>query len=174
VATASVLGGLVAGGIITATLTYLVGRFVADAPSGVLAAVTAAALLVLLAGDLHVVSFRLPQRDRLIPSQRLDMRFPYGVAVFSAELGLGWRTVVPLNAPYGLVVALVVAPSWTAGLATAVAWGIGRYVPIAWALRYEARGRRSFPLVAYQRTFSVLALVALLAWTLLGVALAGA
>jgi hypothetical protein len=134
----SVVLGFVAGGLVTAAMVVLVGSllgWVSPTTRYVGAAVVAT---FLLARELGIVNYQLPERRRLIPSPRLDLPFPLGTFAFSAELGLGWRTVVPRAAPYGLLVAVMASASFPVGAVAAVGWGIGRAVPVLVAVRVRS------------------------------------
>ena len=130
--------GFLAGGALTATSAVIVGSLLGGVPGRARLAVAAAAVVVLLARELGMVPLRLPQRDRLVPSPRLDLPFPAGPFAFAAELGLGWRTVVPTSAPYGLLVAVGAVAAFPVALAAAAGWAMGRAVPVTRAAHRSA------------------------------------
>ncbi|MFC4118920.1 hypothetical protein [Nonomuraea zeae] len=148
--------GFLAGGLATAGLAMLAGGLVAWAPLPIRMAAVSAILLMLGARELGRWRIRLPQRSRLIPSERLELPFPWGSFAFAAELGLGWRTVVPTSLPYGLVVFVALHPTWQVALAAGLGWAAGRWVPVSLAVRRRAlvlagvateRSRSPWPIV---------------------------
>lgn len=131
----SVLLGFVAGGLITAAVAVLLGSLAGWISPTTRYAVAGVVVGVLLARETGIVKFRLPERNRLIPSPRLDQPFPFGTFAFAAELGLGWRTVVPTTAPYALLIVVLASASFPLGLVVAAGWGVGRAVPVLIAVR---------------------------------------
>lgn len=109
--------GLLAGGVLTATVLWLLSGLAAPIPAaGRDAAVLAVAALAVLR-DAGLLRIPLPQNARQVPQEVLHRSWRRGALTFGFELGTGVRTFLPASAPYVLAAALLLGAP---GLATAV------------------------------------------------------
>ena len=155
--------GLLVGGLITAFAAMVIGAFGSGLPFRVRMAVAGAVAMGCLVLEASRLPHSLPQRTRLIPSERLALRAPYGVFLFGVELGVGWRTAVPSTLPYALACLVAAFATWPAAMSVAAGWALGRWGPIAGAVHRKAIGDRTSRRWAEPRVTSLLGLSALLA-----------
>ena len=116
--------------IVGAATTYLVVWFgsqtVAVIDSMLRRGILILALAMLLASDFGVI--RLPKpKTRQVPMSVLRTPLTVRAWWFGVELGLGFRTIVPSAAPYGVWVTVLLLPISLVMLSTAaIAFGVGR------------------------------------------------
>jgi len=132
---ASVAGGLVAGGCVTATALWLFSGFgralpVAGRVVGLLVVAIAAA-----SRDAGI-DIRLPETQRQIASGVFDRGSHRGLALFGLQLGTGVLTYTSAGAPYVAAAGLLLAgPSYVGALLVGVGFGLGRLlVPVSQSL----------------------------------------
>ncbi|MGW1542018.1 hypothetical protein ACWCPM_17600 [Streptomyces sp. NPDC002309] len=119
--------GLLAGGVLTAGVLWLLSGLFTPLPAGVrqgliLAAASAAALR-----DAGRLTLRLPQNARQIPQDVLRRHLARGALQFGFELGTGVRTYVSASAPYAIAVAVLLSGGSSApALAAGLGFGAGR------------------------------------------------
>lgn len=130
--------GLTVGALLTTVVTLLLsgllGALVAQ-PARVGAAVVITVLM--LARELNLVRFPMPQNQRLIPNTTFRLGPFLGSFQFGMELGSGVRTYVTSSLPYALlaVIALVAPPG--AAFLGAVGFALGRLVMTSSAVRFD-------------------------------------
>lgn len=120
--------GLVLGGASTGLVLGAFGVFFAWVPGGVgLAVVVVVAALAAL-DEFGLARVQFPQTERQIPEEVFIHRPPKAGLRFGFELGLGFRTFVSANAPYVVVVAIVLlGPGVLGCVAAGAAFGAGRF-----------------------------------------------
>lgn len=163
--------GLVAGGVLSATVLWLLSGLAAPLPEVARYAVVFALAALAVPRDLGLLRLPLPQNARQIPQAVLQAGTLTGAGRFGLELGTGVRTYVSASAPYVLAAALLVAsPGVLTTLITGVGFGIGRAAtPVARALSTDDDAwdallrRRTRPLI----TGAAVTVAALLAALLL-------
>ncbi|MGX7825978.1 hypothetical protein ACTG9Q_12870 [Actinokineospora sp. 24-640] len=117
----SFTAGLLAGGVLSAVVLWLLGGLVAPVPQAVRYGLIIAFAVLAVLRDAGLVRFPLPQNARQIPQDVLR-RGTRGALRFGFELGTGVRTYVSATSPYVLAAALLLAGP---GIAAAVLAGIG-------------------------------------------------
>jgi hypothetical protein len=119
--------GLIAGGLLSATVLGLLSGLTTPLPSPWRhAAIVAVAVLGPLR-ELGLVRLRLPQNARQIPQDVLRRNLRRGAAQFGFELGTGVRTYVSSSAPYVLAAALLLAGQRPyVPLLAGIGFGVGR------------------------------------------------
>ena len=114
--------GLVAGGVLTATVLWLLSGLAQPVPPAARYAVILLVAVLAVARDAGLVRLPLPQRTWQVPQHVLRRGPLRGALWFGVELGTGVRTYVSASTPYVLAVALLAGG---AGFGTAVAAGAG-------------------------------------------------
>lgn len=118
--------GLVAGGVLTALVLWLLSGLAAPAPRPWRYGAAVAVALLGVLRDAGVLPLPLPQNSRQIPRDVLS-RGPAGAARFGLELGTGVRTYLSASTPYVLAAALLlVAPGPLAAALAGAGFGLGR------------------------------------------------
>jgi hypothetical protein len=120
-------GGLVLGGVTTATGLLLTGSLIRlVAPPAVWRWVLLAAVAGLLLRELGLVRFWLPQNARQVPEQVSRHGRLFGPLQFGFEVGTGVRTYAPSALPYGAALAVLLLAGPVAALVTGLGFGLGR------------------------------------------------
>jgi hypothetical protein len=133
--------GLLAGGMVTATLLVVVGSLVrAPLPAPARWAVVGLALIAVLLRQIGVVRFTLPETKRLVPETVFRLGRHLGPLQFGLEMGTGARTYLPSGLPYVGAVAVLMTASLPLALCAGVGFGLGRALMTASSLRYGADG----------------------------------
>jgi hypothetical protein len=141
--------GLLLGGVLSASVVWLLSGLSEPIPTGGRwAAVLAVAALGLLR-EFGVLPLRLPQNARQIPQDVLQRRPRLGIVQFGFELGTGVRTYVTSTVPYVTALGLLlVHPGPAVAVATGLGFGAGRALTAAlhlwsrdvdWNVRAAAR-----------------------------------
>src|SRR5262245_43916303 len=94
-------------------------------PAGQVGLIVAVALFV-LAGECGLHGVSLPHRRAQVPSTVIASGADAGALRFGFEMGCGIRTHMPSNLPYLPLVAVFLASTWPAALATGFGFGLGR------------------------------------------------
>jgi hypothetical protein len=120
--------GLIAGGVASALLAWVLSGLVDWIPPGAAAYIAASAAVVAVLRDLRIVSIPLPERRELVPRSILHQA-PHRAALgFGVELGLGFRTFVSASAPYLLLIVLLLhAESLATFLLAGAGFALGRF-----------------------------------------------
>jgi len=122
------MAGLALGGVLSASVAWLLGGLLQPLPRGVRVVALLAAAVVVGLHELGVLHLRLPSTHRQVPREVFD-RGPYASALqFGVELGTGVRTYLPSAVPYVLLAALLLLqPSLAAALLAGASFGgLGR------------------------------------------------
>jgi hypothetical protein len=139
--------GCVLGASTTAAVVALLGALLAWVPLVLRCSLLVVIALVLLARQLGLVGFDLPQNRRQIPVQVFDRRqFWRGALQFGFELGTGIRTYLPNGSAHLLAAALfLTVPPWPVVAAVGVLFGTSRaaVVVVGNAAPDLVRGRRA-------------------------------
>ncbi|MET7365670.1 hypothetical protein ABZS61_07540 [Streptomyces sp. NPDC005566] len=119
--------GLLAGGMLTAGVLWLVSGLFTPIPVGVRQGLIVAVALLAVLRDTGKLSLRLPQNARQIPQDVLRRHLARGALQFGFELGTGVRTYVSASAPYAMAVAVLLSGgSYAPALAVGLGFGAGR------------------------------------------------
>ncbi|MGW0938459.1 hypothetical protein [Streptomyces sp. NPDC002666] len=119
--------GLLAGGVLSAGVLWLVSGLFTPLPVGVRQGLIVAAALLAALRDAGKLSLRLPQNARQIPQDVLRRHLARGALQFGFELGTGVRTYVSASAPYAMAVAVLLSGgSYAPALAAGLGFGAGR------------------------------------------------
>ncbi|SDR04724.1 hypothetical protein [Thermostaphylospora chromogena] len=127
--TAGFIAGLLLGAVPAALAFVVVGsvaRTVLPAPA--CQALTGLAAVVLLARELGLLAFPVPQNARLVP-QLVAFTPVWGAVRFGAEMGTGMRTYSPTGLPHLVAVALFLLASWPEALWAGAGFALGRTLP---------------------------------------------
>jgi hypothetical protein len=131
--------GLLLGGILSATVLWLVSGLAAPLPATVRGAAIVVVAALALARELGWVAFPMPQNARQIPQDVLQRHVRLGALQFGFELGTGVRTYVSANAPYVLAIGLVLSHQGVVQtMAAGAGFGVGRAVTAT--IRFVSRG----------------------------------
>jgi hypothetical protein len=124
--TAGFLVGLFIGGVAVATALVVVGSLIrVPIPPTARAWVVAALALALLAREVGLLTFRVPQNSRQVP--QFVTRVPFwGALQFGTEMGTGMRTYSPTGLPHVIAVAVLLVASWPMALAAGLGFAAGR------------------------------------------------
>ncbi|MFI2781320.1 hypothetical protein [Streptomyces sp. ALB3] len=119
--------GLLAGGVVTAGVLWLLSGLFTPLPAGVRQGLVVTVALLAALRDAGRMPLRLPQNARQIPQDVLRRHLARGALQFGFELGTGVRTYVSASAPYALVVAVLLSGgSYAPALAAGLGFGAGR------------------------------------------------
>ncbi|MFE6039430.1 hypothetical protein [Streptomyces sp. NPDC056452] len=119
--------GLLAGGVLSAGVLWLVSGLFTPLPVGVRQGLIVAVALLAALRDAGKLSLRLPQNARQIPQDVLRRHLARGALQFGFELGTGVRTYVSASAPYAMAVAVLLSGgSYAPALAAGLGFGAGR------------------------------------------------
>ncbi|MFI6650013.1 hypothetical protein ACIBI8_20665 [Streptomyces sp. NPDC050529] len=119
--------GLLAGGVLSAGVLWLVSGLFTPLPVGVRQGLIVAVALLAALRDAGKLSLRLPQNARQIPQDVLRRHLARGALQFGFELGTGVRTYVSASAPYAMTVAVLLSGgSCAPALAAGLGFGVGR------------------------------------------------
>lgn len=130
--------GLLLGGILSATVIWLLSGLATPFPPAFRTSAILAAAALGTARELGLIRLPLPQNARQIPPDVLQTRLRRGTLQFGFELGTGVRTYVPATTPYVLASALFLAGSpLPVTLLAGAAFALGR--ALSAALTYLAR-----------------------------------
>jgi hypothetical protein len=131
--------GLVLGGILTAALVWVAGGLVRPLLGQAGAAALVAASLVLLAREMGVLRFKLPERASQIPQSVFALGPVQSSFRFGFGLGTGARTHMTASLPYlALVGVAVLAEQAPVALLAGMGFGLGRAI-LAWTLALSPR-----------------------------------
>jgi hypothetical protein len=89
-------------------------------------AIAGGAAVVVIAGELGLITLRLPQNARQVPEWIIDEGSRVGPAQFGFELGTGVRTFMTSGVPYLLAGAILLLADWRAALLAGAGFGAGR------------------------------------------------
>jgi hypothetical protein len=129
--------GLLAGGMITATVLVVAGSLVrAPLPPAARWAVVGLALIALLLRQSGLLAFRLPENRRLVPETVFRLGRHLGPLQFGLEMGTGARTYLPSGLPYVGAVAVLMTASAPLGLCAGAGFGLGRALMTLSSLRF--------------------------------------
>ncbi|WP_329204601.1 hypothetical protein OG257_03445 [Streptomyces sp. NBC_00683] len=119
--------GLLAGGVLSAGVLWLVSGLFTPVPAGVRQGLIVAVALLAALRDAGKLTLRLPQNARQIPQDVLRRHLARGALQFGFELGTGVRTYVSASAPYAVAVAVLLSGgSYLPALAAGLGFGAGR------------------------------------------------
>lgn len=145
-------GGLLAGGVLTAGVLWLLSGLLTPLPTGVRQALIVAVALIAALRDMGRLSLRLPQNARQIPQDVLRRHLARGALRFGFELGTGVRTYVSASAPYAMAVAVLLSGgSFVPALAAGLGFGAGRALTPA-LRRLSGDGKRWDDMLARRLT----------------------
>ncbi|MEU8677831.1 hypothetical protein [Streptomyces sp. NPDC048560] len=120
-------GGLLAGGVMTAGVLWLLSGLFTPLPAGIRQGLIVAVALLAALRDAGRLPLRLPQNARQIPQDVLRRHLARGALQFGFELGTGVRTYVSASAPYAMAVAVLLSGgSYVPALAAGLGFGAGR------------------------------------------------
>jgi hypothetical protein len=133
--------GLLAGGLLTATVLVVVGSLVrAPLPPPARWAVVGVALIAVLLRQSGVLRFTLPENRRLVPETVFRLGRHLGPLQFGLEMGTGARTYLPSGLPYVGAVAVLMTASVPLALSAGAGFGLGRALMTLSSLRFDADG----------------------------------
>lgn len=143
--------GLLSGGFVTLALVVVGQGFLEPIPPEVRVAMVAGIVVLVFVSERPGARAWWPERTKMIPPTHIDHGYA-GIALFSHELGLGWRTRLPSLLPFALAVALLsLRPSLLeAGMAVG-GWSLGRWYALVrdvlerGAISQCSVGRKVFP-----------------------------
>ena len=119
--------GLVLGGMVSATVVWLLSGLPAPLPPSVRAGAILCVAALGAAREFGLVDVPLPQNARQIPPGVLQSHLRRGALQFGFELGTGVRTYVSSSAPYVLALALLLShQDLRTVVLTGAAFGTGR------------------------------------------------
>lgn len=139
------------GGILTATIIWVMSGLVRGIPDVLSAIIVIAFSLAAVTRDFRIVWFKLPQNDRQVPETLFAKGAVRSSFQFGFELGTGVRTKVTTATPYvaALAVMLYSPEMWTTVLVGA-GFGLGRAVMPT--LRYTSWDRVAWDTRLLDRT----------------------
>ncbi len=127
--------GLLGGGLLTATVLWLLSGLAEPLPvTAREAAVLGVAALAVLR-DCGVLRVPLPQNPRQVPQEVLLRSWHRGALRFGFELGTGVRTFLSASAPYAVAAALLLGGPTLVGTALPARLGFGAGRALAPLLR---------------------------------------
>jgi hypothetical protein len=133
--------GLVAGGVLSATVLVVVGSLVrVPVPTWARLVMLGGALTVIMLREVRVVSFALPESRRLVPETVFRLGRHLGPLQFGLEMGTGARTYLPSGLPYVAGCAVLLLASVPAALCLGAGFGLGRALMTTSNLRYGDDG----------------------------------
>ncbi|GAA2639029.1 hypothetical protein SMC26_40755 [Actinomadura fulvescens] len=119
--------GLVLGGLLSASVLWLVSGLTDPVPETGRIGVALVAAGAGLLRDFGVVTLPLPQHARQIPQEVLLRKPLRGALQFGFELGTGVRTYISSTSPYVLAIALFfISPGFVPVALAGLGFGIGR------------------------------------------------
>ena len=120
-------------------------------PEWVRLGLIAALAVVVIGNETHLVTVRLPQNGRQVPSTVIADGGRTGAWQFGYEMGTGLRTYMTSTLPHLAALTVALLASWPYALLTGAAFGAGRAVmPLVrlgwgdgadWDRRYREAGR---------------------------------
>jgi hypothetical protein len=127
VAIAWFVGGLIVGGLTTASGIFVLSGVTRALPSPARLGLLGIAIVVLVIAEFRILQIRLPQNHRQIPQEVFMKKPARGGLLFGWELGTGVLTYVPSASPYLIVSGLLLlTPDVPAVFAAGAGFGIGR------------------------------------------------
>jgi hypothetical protein len=130
--------GLVAGGVVAATVLLVAGSLIrVPIPEPLRAAVVVVFMAAVVLRELKVLTFRLPQNKRQIPESVFRLGRLAGPFQFGLEMGTGIRTYLPGGLPYVAGAAVLLFASVHAAIAVGAGFGLGRSLMTVSNLRYS-------------------------------------
>ncbi|HEX2295835.1 MAG TPA: hypothetical protein VHN37_11050 [Actinomycetota bacterium] len=118
---------LVLGGATTASVLAVASGFASAAAEVVRHSLLVCLSILFSIREIGLLSFKLPQRAKLIPQSVFARPFPANVVQFGWELGTGVRTYISSTTPYLVgAILLLGKPDIAALLAAGVGFGVGR------------------------------------------------
>lgn len=118
--------GLVLGGLLSASVLWLLSGLASPLPPPARYLTVLGFALVAVLRDAGIVRFRLPQNARQVPREVLR-RPVRGALRFGFELGTGVRTYLSATAPYAVAVALLLlTPQPLDAVLAGAGFGLGR------------------------------------------------
>ncbi|MGI5242286.1 hypothetical protein [Dactylosporangium sp. CA-139066] len=153
--------GLLAGGTAMCLLLLVLGSLLrAPLPGWVRVAIVAGWYLVLLARELGVLRFRLPENRRLVPETVFRLGRFIGPFQFGLEMGTGARTYLPTGLPYALAVTVALVASPVAAAVAGLGFGLGRSLMLLANLGYDREGGWDVQWQTYHRQITAALIVA--------------
>jgi len=124
--TAGFVAGLFLGGVVTAVALVVVGSLVrAPIPAIARPWVVGVAAAALLAREIGLLRFKVPQNARQVPQFVTRIRF-WGALQFGTEMGTGMRTYSPTGLPHVVAVAILLLAAWPDALLAGLGFAAGR------------------------------------------------
>jgi hypothetical protein len=118
--------GLLLGAVLVAFVAAVLGALPqALVPAPVRWVLFAIAAVAVLAREVGLVSFRVPENARLVPEDVQHLR-EWGALQFGFEMGTGMRTYSPSALPHLVLVAVALVVPFPAAFAVAVGFAAGR------------------------------------------------
>ena len=148
--------GLLAGGVSSATVLWIMSGLFEPVPLAVRAALIAGVFLVALLHELGVTKVPFPQNRRQVARDIFDRNLRSAALQFGFELGTGARTYVPSTVPYVCAAfVLLGGVPFTAAVACGLGFGVGRALmpvlrawgtsPVEWDEMFAAVSRWGAP-----------------------------
>ena len=124
--TAGFVAGLFLGGVVTAMALVVVGSLVrAPIPAVARPWVVGVGAVVLLAREIGLINFKVPQNARQVP--QFVTRVPFwGAIQFGTEMGTGMRTYSPTGLPHVVAIGLLLLAGWPDALLAGLGFAAGR------------------------------------------------
>jgi hypothetical protein len=124
--TAGFVTGLFAGGVATAMALVVLGSLVrAPIPAPARPWLAGVAVAALLAREVGLLRFKVPQNARQVP--QFVTRVPFwGALQFGAEMGTGMRTYSPTGLPHVVAIGLLLLAGWPDALLAGLGFAAGR------------------------------------------------
>jgi hypothetical protein len=152
--------GLLAGGLLSASVLWLLSGLAAPLPGRPVVLVAVAALGLLR--EAGAVRIRLPQNTWQVPLDVLRRGLVRGSLRFGFELGTGVRTYISATTPYVLAAGLLLCGQrWPVAALAGLGFGLGRAATTV--LRRAAPAEWDARLVAWLPAVKVVAAAAVLA-----------
>ena len=124
--TAGFVAGLFIGGVATATALVVLGSLVrAPIPAAARPWLVGVAAVILLAREIGLLRFKVPQNARQVP--QFVTRVPFwGALQFGTEMGTGMRTYSPTGLPHVVALGLLLLAGWPDALLAGLGFAAGR------------------------------------------------
>ncbi|HZM80912.1 MAG TPA: hypothetical protein VFC19_34750 [Candidatus Limnocylindrales bacterium] len=124
--TAGFVAGLFLGGVATAMALVVLGSLVrAPIPAPARPWLVAVAAAALLAREIGLLRFKVPQNARQVP--QFVTRVPFwGAMQFGTEMGTGMRTYSPTGLPHVVALGLLLTAGWSDALLAGLGFAAGR------------------------------------------------
>ncbi|MQY08144.1 hypothetical protein [Actinomadura macrotermitis] len=162
--------GLLLGGILSATVIWLLSGLAEPLPSSARALAIVAVAALGAAREFGLLSIPLPQNARQIPQEVLQTRLRRGSLQFGFELGTGVRTYVSASTPYVLALGLLLShqgPFATAAAGSAFGAGRALSAALTWWSRDPDRDARIAVRMPWIKRLTALAVfLALALWAI--------